>query len=111
MPTLLTESSSEVADPSLVSTDATPNKRRSSVVPQRADGASERTESIQRRAIRQIEEHPLFRGRAKLLNVSFESGTLTIDGRLPSFYLKQVLQETLRDLDGIEQINNRVDVN
>jgi hypothetical protein len=29
---------------------------------------------------------------------------------LPSFYLKQVLQTLLRDLDGVTRIANRVDV-
>ncbi len=38
------------------------------------------------------------------------NGVLTIRGRLTSFYLKQVLQTLLRDLDGVNQINNQVDV-
>jgi len=44
--------------------------------------------------------------------VTFSSfaGILTLDGRLPSFYLKQVLQTLLRDLDGVTRIDNRVDV-
>ena len=97
MPTLLTESPSETVDPNFVSTDATSNQRKAG--------------SVAGRAIKQIEQHPLFRGRASLLEITFDEGTLTIEGRLPTFYLKQVLQEALRDLDGIEQINNRVNVN
>jgi len=31
-------------------------------------------------------------------------------GRVPSFYLKQILQTWLRRLDGVEQIDNQVDV-
>lgn len=41
---------------------------------------------------------------------SYSQGVLTLEGRLPSFYLKQVLQTLLRDLDGVKRINNRVDV-
>ena len=41
---------------------------------------------------------------------TYSLGTLTLTGRLPSFYLKQVLQTLLRDLDGVTRIDNRVDV-
>ena len=61
-------------------------------------------------AIRQIEEHPYFRGRAHTIDVEYRSGTLILSGRLPSFYLKQMLQEVLRHVDGIKQIDNRIDV-
>ena len=40
----------------------------------------------------------------------YSNGVLTMRGRLPSFYLKQVLQTLLRDLHGVNQINNQVDV-
>ena len=40
----------------------------------------------------------------------YSNGVLTMRGRLPSFYLKQVLQTLLRDLDGVNQIDNQVDV-
>ena len=41
---------------------------------------------------------------------SYSQGILTLEGRLSSFYLKQVLQTLLRDLDGVTRINHRVDV-
>ena len=41
---------------------------------------------------------------------SYSQGILTLEGRLPSFYLKQVLQTLLRGLDGVTRIVNRVDV-
>ena len=44
------------------------------------------------------------------ITFSYSQGILTLEGRLPSFYLKQVLQTLLRDLDGVARINNRVDV-
>jgi osmotically-inducible protein OsmY len=40
----------------------------------------------------------------------FENGTLTLSGCVPSFYLKQMLQETLRDIDQVKQIDNQVNV-
>ena len=39
-----------------------------------------------------------------------EDGVLTMRGRVPSFYMKQILQTLLGDLDGIEKIDNQVDV-
>lgn len=39
-----------------------------------------------------------------------EAGRLTLRGCVPSFYLKQVLQEAIRGIDGIDQICNEVDV-
>lgn len=41
---------------------------------------------------------------------SHSQGILTLEGRLPSFYLKQVLQTHLRDIEGVTRIDNRVDV-
>jgi hypothetical protein len=37
-------------------------------------------------------------------------GVLIIRGRVPSFYLKQVLQTALREVDGVRQVDNRVQV-
>ncbi len=37
-------------------------------------------------------------------------GVLILRGRVPTFYLKQILQTVLKDLDGVQQINNQVDV-
>lgn len=40
----------------------------------------------------------------------FDRGTLTLEGAVQTFYLKQVLQELMRDVDDVEQIVNHVDV-
>jgi hypothetical protein len=42
--------------------------------------------------------------------LEFYQGKIILSGRVPSFYLKQLLQEALRDIDGVEMIDNRVDV-
>lgn len=44
------------------------------------------------------------------VTLSHADGILTLQGRLPSFYLKQVLQTLLRNVDGVTRIDNRVDV-
>jgi hypothetical protein len=46
----------------------------------------------------------------KQITIEFAGGVLTLRGRVPTFYLKQMLQTWLRDLDNVKQINNRVDV-
>lgn len=59
-----------------------------------------------------LENHPHFRGRTHTIQVSFvESGSvLHLKGSLPSYFLKQVLQSALRDLDGVAEIQNNVEV-
>jgi osmotically-inducible protein OsmY len=40
----------------------------------------------------------------------YRQGTLTLRGRVPSFYLKQVAQTAVRDLSGVEQVVNGIEV-
>jgi hypothetical protein len=40
----------------------------------------------------------------------FGVGTLTVTGPVPSFYAKQLVQESLLVIDGVQRIDNRVDV-
>ena len=40
----------------------------------------------------------------------YEDGVLTLHGSVPNFYLKQVVQERLRGIDHVEQIDNDIDV-
>jgi hypothetical protein len=40
----------------------------------------------------------------------FNRGALTLEGSVASFYLKQVLQVMLRDVEHVERIENQVDV-
>lgn len=57
-----------------------------------------------------LEQHPIFRGRSQLIHIEEDAGRLILEGRLPSYYLKQMLQTVLRDVDGVGQIDNRVRV-
>lgn len=51
-----------------------------------------------------------FRGRADQFALTAEAGILMVDGVVPSFYLRQLLQATLRGVPGVRQVDNRVEV-
>jgi len=55
-----------------------------------------------------LEQHPHFRGRTSLLNIELIEGVIVLSGRLPSHYLKQLLQEAIRLTPGVVDIDNRV---
>lgn len=40
----------------------------------------------------------------------FHEGVLTLRGRLPSYYLKQLAQTVVATVDGVTQVDNRIDV-
>ena len=44
------------------------------------------------------------------LSCDYHEGVLTIRGRVPTYYLKQVAQSLLGKLEGVEVINNLVEV-
>ena len=44
------------------------------------------------------------------VSCNFHEGVLTLRGRVSSFYLKQVAQTAIRDLDGVGEVNNRLEV-
>lgn len=52
--------------------------------------------------------HPHFHGHASSITIDAEGDRIVLTGRLPSYYLKQVLQEALGKLAGVSQIENRV---
>lgn len=56
-----------------------------------------------------LEQHPHFRGRGQLVEFRCVESCLTLSGSLPSFYLKQLAQEALRELGDI-QIRNQISV-
>jgi osmotically-inducible protein OsmY len=51
-------------------------------------------------------------GHPALRRLSWEirRGVLVLHGRVPNFYLKQVAQEAVADLDEVRQVINRIEV-
>jgi len=65
---------------------------------------------IEERARQRLTENCPYAFYFKCVTLQFKNGVLTVRGRVPSFYLKQIVQTRLRDLDGVKQIDNQVDV-
>ena len=67
-------------------------------------------DQIEDRARKALQADSRFRGRDRSIRMENREGVLVLTGRVPSFYLKQVLQSVLARVDGVIQIENRVDV-
>ncbi len=61
-------------------------------------------------ARRHLERHPHFRGRMSDIHIKHEDRNLYLTGRLPTFYLKQLVQEAVRHLPGVDFVYNEIDV-
>jgi hypothetical protein len=57
-----------------------------------------------------LERHPHFRGRVSAVRIEQRGRTLCLSGRLPTFYLKQLVQEALRNIPGLQGICNEIAV-
>ena len=57
-----------------------------------------------------LEQHPHFRGRSSLFNIELVGDTIVMTGRLPSYYLKQLLQEAIKVMPEVVNIDNQVHV-
>jgi hypothetical protein len=57
-----------------------------------------------------LERHPHFRGRLTDLRIENRGKTLFLSGKLPTFYLKQLVQEAVRHLPGVQHVRNEIDV-
>ena len=44
------------------------------------------------------------------ISCNFHEGVLTLRGCVPSYYLKQIAQTVVMQLDGVEQVDNRIEV-
>jgi osmotically-inducible protein OsmY len=63
---------------------------------------------LRKRAVERLENHPYFKGRSQWIQMEFDDGLLRLKGRLPSFFLKQVVQEILRELPGVDRLKNEI---
>ena len=57
-----------------------------------------------------LENHPHFRGRIDDVSIEHEGRTVLLTGRLPSFYLKQLVQEAVRHVPGVQHVHKLIDV-
>jgi hypothetical protein len=57
-----------------------------------------------------LEHHPHFRGRVNDVFIEHEGRTLCLTGRVPTFYLKQLVQEAVRHVPGVQHVRNMIDV-
>jgi len=57
-----------------------------------------------------LEDHPHFRGRTSLLKIESIGGSVVVSGRLPTYHLKQLLQEAIKLVPDLEQFDNQVEV-
>jgi len=69
-------------------------------------------EAIVRKAIQLLNDQPHFRGRTEAIQIHYNpsDASLRLDGRLPSYFLKQVLQSVLRDIDGVSRVQNNITI-
>jgi hypothetical protein len=65
---------------------------------------------VEGRARRVLDAHPLFFNRSNNFEFDYRDGTLTVRGAVPTFYLKQMLQAVLKNLEGVCSIDNQVSV-
>jgi hypothetical protein len=71
---------------------------------------STRREQIVEQAYSILDAHAHFRGRAARFEMVCEEEILIVRGSVPTFYLKQILQTVLKDIEGVRQIENQVQV-
>jgi hypothetical protein len=57
-----------------------------------------------------LDKHTHFRGRTHQFLIEAMGGSIVVSGKVPTYYLKQLLQEAIRAIPDVTHIENRVDV-
>jgi len=65
---------------------------------------------IEESARTELERHCHFGGRVDGFHFEYHEGVLTVRGRVPSFYLRELLERVLMRVNRVQSINNQVDV-
>jgi hypothetical protein len=65
---------------------------------------------IEELARTELDRHCHFRGRVDGFDFEYRQGVLRVRGRVPSFYLRELLQRVLMRVNGVRSIDNQVDV-
>ena len=68
------------------------------------------SQSIDKLASECVRSHPRLYSVFDVLDFDSECRTLIVRGVVPTFHLKQLLQESLRELPGVDRVDNQVDV-
>jgi hypothetical protein len=76
----------------------------------RIDTAAKLSGAVLQRVRGRLSQSCHFTRHWREINCEYREGVLILRGRLPTFYLKQVLQSILKDLLGVRRVDNRVDV-
>ncbi len=66
-----------------------------------------RQQRLEIQAAELLELHPHFRGRGRLVEFRCNENCLTMIGCLPSYYLKQLAQEAIREIGDVE-VDNQI---
>lgn len=61
-------------------------------------------------ARKRLADDAVFGRRSEQIQIATEGRTLILEGSVSSFYLKQLLQACLSNIQGVERIDNRVSV-
>jgi osmotically-inducible protein OsmY len=67
-------------------------------------------ENVAARAQSLIANNLYFRGTSYPLSFKSYENVLVVNGTVPTYYLKQLIQSTLGGLDGVERVVNQVEV-
>jgi osmotically-inducible protein OsmY len=68
----------------------------------------DKTEQIAEAAKRRIVHQPHLS--VQRIWCDFDAGRLILRGQVPSFYFKQLAQEAVADMEGVEQVVNEIEV-
>jgi osmotically-inducible protein OsmY len=63
---------------------------------------------VEDRAMAILEAHPHFHGRKRWVQCRCSKRRLFLTGTVPTYYLKQLAQEAVRNVDGVDQIVNQI---
>lgn len=64
--------------------------------------------AMELRAAMELNQHPSLRPFSPSVQFCFRNGCMTMAGVLPSYFLKQLTQEAIRTLEGVESVDNRI---
>ena len=67
-------------------------------------------EQIEHQAQAIFDRHVHFRGRAAQFEFDCQGDALIVRGPVPTFYLRETLQNALREVEGIRRLDNQVNV-